>query len=339
MKLISFAVPCYNSAEYMDKCINSLLKAGEDAEIIIVNDGSTKDNTQEIAEKYAKDYPTIVKAVNKENGGHGDAVTVGLRNSTGKYFKVVDSDDWVDEDALNKVMDFLRSLDEDNSPDVLIVNYVIERVFENKQKRVNYKKEFPVNRMFSFEESKKFTPGKYITMHALIHKRQILEDMNFEMPKHTFYVDNILICKPMFNVKTFYYLDVDFYRYFIGRADQSVNEKVLMSRIDQHIRMTKILLYDCDYSAIKETRPRLYDYLINHVCSLMVVNSIYLIKIDTPESMQTKKEIWEELKEKDPETYKQFKSKFISITSSNNKFVCDMCKVIYVFVKKILKFN
>ena len=134
-------------------------------------------------------------------------------------------------------------------------------------------------------------------------------------------------------------LDVDFYRYFIGRADQSVNEKVLMSRIDQHIRMTKILLYDCDYSAIKETRPRLYDYLINHVCSLMVVNSIYLIKIDTPESMQTKKELWEELKEKDPETYKQFKSKFIGITSSNNKFVCNMCKVIYVFVKKILKFN
>ena len=92
----------------MDKCIQSLLKAGEEVEILIINDGSTKDNTKEIAEKYQREYPTICKAINKENGGHGDAVNYGLANATGKYFKVVDSDDWVDESALKKVLDANR---------------------------------------------------------------------------------------------------------------------------------------------------------------------------------------------------------------------------------------
>lgn len=101
MKYISFAIPCYNSEEYMDKAIESILKGGEDVEIIIVNDGS-KDRTSEIAKRYEREYPTIVKAVDKENGGHGDAVNTGLEHATGLYFKVVDSDDWVDEASLKR---------------------------------------------------------------------------------------------------------------------------------------------------------------------------------------------------------------------------------------------
>ena len=108
MKYISFAIPCYNSAEYMEHAIQSILPAGEDVEIIVVNDGS-KDETAEIAARYEKEYPTIVKAVNKENGGHGDAVNVGLDHATGLYYKVVDSDDWVDEEALFKILDVVKS--------------------------------------------------------------------------------------------------------------------------------------------------------------------------------------------------------------------------------------
>ena len=104
MKYISFAIPCYNSEEYMEKAIDSILKGGEDVEIIIVNDGS-KDGTSEIAKRYEREYPTIVKAVDKENGGHGDAVNTGLQNATGLYFKVVDSDDWVDEASLKKILE------------------------------------------------------------------------------------------------------------------------------------------------------------------------------------------------------------------------------------------
>ena len=97
MKLLSIAIPCYNSEAYMEKCIESLLKGGEEVEILVVNDGSS-DRTAEITDAYAEKYPTIIKAIHQENGGHGEAVNAGIRNATGLYFKVVDSDDWVNEE-------------------------------------------------------------------------------------------------------------------------------------------------------------------------------------------------------------------------------------------------
>ena len=89
MKILSVAVPCYNSQEYMRKCVDSLLKGGEDVEILIVDDGS-KDDTLKIARDYEEKYPTIVKAIHQENKGHGGAVNTGLAHATGLYFKVVD---------------------------------------------------------------------------------------------------------------------------------------------------------------------------------------------------------------------------------------------------------
>ena len=81
MKLISFAIPCYNSQDYMEKCIESILVGGDDVEIIIVDDGS-KDDTAKIADRYQEQYPNIVKAIHQENGGHGEAVNTGLKNAT-----------------------------------------------------------------------------------------------------------------------------------------------------------------------------------------------------------------------------------------------------------------
>ena len=108
MKLLSFTVPCYNSAKYMKKCIDSLLKGGEDVEIIIVNDGST-DETAAIADEYVENYPSVVKAIHKENGGHGSAVNAGIERASGLYFKVVDSDDWVKEEAYIQILETLRN--------------------------------------------------------------------------------------------------------------------------------------------------------------------------------------------------------------------------------------
>ena len=109
MKLLSIAIPCYNSEAYMEKCIESLLTGGEDVEILVVDDGS-KDRTAEIADAYAEKYPTIVRAIHQENGGHGEAVNAGIRNATGLYFKVVDSDDWVNEEAYSKILKTLEEL-------------------------------------------------------------------------------------------------------------------------------------------------------------------------------------------------------------------------------------
>ena len=106
MKLLTIAIPCYNSEAYMDHAIQSAMKGGDDVEIIIVNDGS-KDRTAEIADSYAKKYPNQIKAIHQENGGHGSAVNTGLANATGVYYKVLDSDDWLNEKALLKMLQLI----------------------------------------------------------------------------------------------------------------------------------------------------------------------------------------------------------------------------------------
>ena len=197
MKYISFAIPCYNSEAYMEKAINSILVGGEDVEIIVVNDGS-KDGTQEIAERYQEKYPTIVKAVAKPNGGHGDAVNCGLEHATGKYFKVVDSDDWVDEEALLKVLDTVKGFVKDESEvDMVIANYVYEKVGMTHKKVIRYDNVLPENQIFKWEDIGHFRLDQYILMHSVIYRTEMLKLCQLELPKHTFYVDNIYVYYPL----------------------------------------------------------------------------------------------------------------------------------------------
>ena len=109
MKLLTITVPCYNSQDYLDRCMESLLVGGEDVEILIVDDGST-DRTAEMADAYAQKYPAIVKVIHKQNGGHGSAVNAGIAGATGLFFKVVDSDDWVKEESYYEILQALSRL-------------------------------------------------------------------------------------------------------------------------------------------------------------------------------------------------------------------------------------
>ncbi len=131
MKLISFTVPCYNSQAYMEKCVDSLLTGGDDVEIIIVNDGS-KDGMIDIANAYAEKFPDIVRVIDKPNGGHGSGVNAGLKIATGIYYKVVDSDDWLDSEALKKLLDVIKIHKAENKlPDLYITNFIYDKVHDN----------------------------------------------------------------------------------------------------------------------------------------------------------------------------------------------------------------
>ena len=301
MKYISFAIPCYNSQDYMDKAIESILKGGEDVEIIIVNDGS-KDRTSEIAHQYEEKYPTIVKAVDKENGGHGDAVNTGLRHATGLYFKVVDSDDWVDESSLMKILETLHMMvDEDKMVDMLISNYVYEKVGVKHKKVIHYQNVIPQEKIITWKDLGKFQIGQYILMHSVIYRTELLRRCKLELPKHTFYVDNIYVYYPLPHVKSIYYLNVNFYRYFIGRDGQSVNEQNMIKRIDQQLFVNKSMIdmYDME----KITNRRLRAYMINYLAIMMTVSSIIAIRSKNPENLEKKKELWAYLKEKQPKIY------------------------------------
>jgi len=273
MKVISFAVPCYNSEAYMKKCVESLLFGGEKVEIIIVDDGST-DRTGKIADAYATDYPDIVKVIHQENGGHGEAVNTGLKNATGKFFKVVDSDDWVDKDSYRKILKVLEdTIARDRNLDMLIANYVYEKVGAI-HKKVMKQKGFPKNTYFTWGDIGRIKMFHYILMHSIIYRTEMLKDMEFKLPAHTFYVDNIFAYTPLLNVKDIYYLNTNFYRYYIGRSDQSVNESVMLKRIDQQIRVNKIMIDNTDIDEMKENKQR--KYMLNYLEIVTTVTCVML---------------------------------------------------------------
>lgn len=305
MKLLSIAIPCYNSEKYMRKCIDSLLTGGEDVEILIVDDGSTQDRTAEIADEYEAQFPTIVKAIHKENGGHGSAVNAGIANATGLYFKVVDSDDWVKEEAYAKILSTLRELaGGGRALDMLISNFVYEKEGEKRKKVMHYHHILPKNQLFSWEDCRYFIKGHYILMHSVIFRTKLLQENGIRLPEHTFYVDNIYVFEPLPFVKSMYYLDVNFYRYYIGRSDQSVNEGIMISRIDQQIKVNKLMI---DYFVAKKPEiirnKRLYQYMRNYLEIITTVSSVLCIRADTKEHLEKKKELWEYLKSKDRMLY------------------------------------
>ena len=313
MKLLTVTIPCYNSAAYMRHAIESLLPGGEDIEIIVVDDGSTKDNTLEIAREYEAKYPTIVRAVHQENGGHGQAVNTGLRLASGLYFKVVDSDDWADEESLKKVMTFLKdTVESGRSVDALIANYVYENQEMHKSTVIDYTSAMPVDTFFTWNDIKHFKMSQYILMHSVFYRTRLLRDINLQLPEHTFYVDNIYVYVPLPEVTVMYYLNVDFYRYFIGRNDQSVNEQVMIGRIDQQIKITKIMIDAHDLSKIKI--PQLRNYMLNYLTMMMAVSSVLLIKSGVPENLDKKKELWNYLKTTNPRVYRMMKHKLLGLS-------------------------
>ena len=316
MKLLTVAIPCYNSQDYMEKCIDSLLIGGEDVEIIIVDDGS-KDMTPEIADSYAKKHPEIVRAIHQENGGHGEAVNTGIRNAQGIFFKVVDSDDWVDAEAYQKILATLRELVGNGSQlDMLISNFVYEKEGAKHKKVMKYTSAIPKEKLFTWKDVRHFSKGQYILMHSVIYRTQLLRDCGLELPKHTFYVDNLFVYVPLPYVKNMYYLDVDFYRYYIGREDQSVNESVMIKRIDQQIKVNKIMVDSYDLWKLQDRKLR--KYMFNYLEIITVVSTVMLIRSGTEENLEKKRELWNYIKQKDLRLFHHLRNGIMGGTSSNN---------------------
>ena len=338
MKYISFAIPCYNSQDYMAHAIESILPGGDEVEIIIVNDGS-KDKTSQIAHEYMDKYPDIIKVIDKENGGHGDAVNAGLANASGKYFKVVDSDDWVDEEALHKILMLLRHLEEDNEQiDMLISNYVYEKAGVTHKKCIHYRNVLPQDEVFRWDDIGHFRLDQYILMHSVIYRTDMLKLSQMRLPKHTFYEDNIYVYYPLPHVRKIYYLDVDFYRYFIGREDQSVNEKVMIARVDQQIFVTKTMI-DM-YQLKKVTSKKLRQYMINYLAIMMTVSSILLIRSKEKENLEKKKELWLYLKKRDMKTYIKIRYGILGQTMNiPGKSGRKISSLAYTVARRIIGFN
>lgn len=339
MKLITFTVPCYNSAEYMDRCIETLLPAGEEAEIILVDDGST-DDTGKIADAYAEKYPAIVRVIHQENGGHGEGVNQGIRHARGLYFKVVDSDDWLDDGALEKVMAKLREFAAMEAPvDLLLCNYVYEHMVDNTSHTVRYTRILPQDRVFGWEEIGHFPQSQNILMHTVIYRTEVLRASGIELPKHTFYVDNIFVYQPLPCCHRLYYMDLDLYRYFIGREDQSVNEKVMVKRVDQQVRITKIMIDAVDLNALPESQKKLRDYMLSYLTMMMMISSVFLTMDGSSEAFAKKEELWQYLKNRDERIYNKCRHSLAGACNLPGSLGHKLTLWGYHVAQKIFKFN
>lgn len=282
-KVLTVVVPVYNVEKYIHQCLDSFLYDGplDSLEILVIDDGS-RDRSAQIAQVYARKYPQCFRVISKENGGHGSAINTGLFEARGKYFKVVDGDDWVSGDALRNLVSFLTG----HSCDLVYTNYCWVKEGSRK-KKIDHEIPFrgvTYEKLYSFHE---IAPQIFIKMHNMTIRTDILRECR-PLTEHYFYVDNEFILYPIPRIQTIAFLPDLLYMYRIGRAEQSVNLKKMQERCGQHEFVLNELL-DFYREQRGKMSPAAQEYLARGIarmaCSQMKIYLSY------PPSADHKKQI------------------------------------------------
>ena len=336
MKLLTVAIPCYNSQDYMEKCIESLLKGGDRVEIIVVDDGS-KDRTGEIADAYASRYPDIVKAIHQENGGHGEGINQGLRNATGLYYKTVDSDDVVSEDFV-KFLDTLESVEKQGGVDLFLTNYYYVHEDGVGDRSINFSNALPENRIFTWKETKPFHVDQILMIHTVTFRTELLRKTGLEMPKHLFYEDNYFVYGNLRFVEKMYYMNCDLYRYTIGRAGQSVQEDVMKRRYMHQLKSTELCFQSCHLDEITDRRKK--KYMKHEMFIMFGISVIYARLNQSKEADDNLKKMWKTCEEFDPKWARFFRKETpLRLCHIPGKAGHQLVKGVYRVSHKVVRFN
>ena len=238
-------------------------------------------------------------------------------------------------------MALLRQTPEMPSPlDLIICNYVYEHVEDDTRHAVRYEKVMPIGEVFGWDRLGRLNAAQFVTMHAAIYRTSVLRQSGVVLPKHTFYVDNIFVYHPLPTVNTLYYLDADLYRYFIGRADQSVTEENLIRRIDQQILVSKMMADAHDLEALARENKRLALYMYHYLSIMLMICTIYLMLPGTPEHQKKSDALWAWLKETHPATYRHMRYRSANVVFLiPGKVGRDIDIFFYKLIRKIYKFN
>lgn len=244
-KLLTITVPAYNVEAYLDRCLSSMVLTKQTSsepqplisalEVLVINDGS-KDGTEAIGLRYQDEYPDTFRVISKENGGHGSGINMGIREARGKYFKVVDGDDWVETEALGNFLDLLGRID----ADLIASDYQLIRdgSYEVQEVRKGMR-HLPAGRTATFSE---LTPDDFVKIHAFTIKTELLRRQNERIDEHCFYVDTEYVMFPIPFTKTVYYDGNILYNYRVGRDGQSVNIRSMQKNRAQHEKVLEHLL-------------------------------------------------------------------------------------------------
>lgn len=245
-KILSISIAAYNVEQFLDNTLNSMIIENDDVfnklEVIIVNDGS-KDNTLNIAKKYQEKYPNVFVAVDKENGGYGSTINRSLELAKGKYFKLIDGDDWCNTEGLESLIKYLEKCD----ADMVVTKYCLVSDIDGSQSIIdgsfNYdERKMPINNLGEIGA---------LQMHYLSFKTDVLRNSKMKITEKCFYTDVEYILKPIPYVETVSFHNSVVYMYRIGREGQSVSIKSWQKNIDMALTVTYGLIEF--YSAIENT--------------------------------------------------------------------------------------
>jgi glycosyltransferase involved in cell wall biosynthesis len=212
--LLTVAIPAYNVENYIQQTLDSMISPQQEeaVEIIIVDDGST-DGTGKIADAYALQYPCI-RVVHQSNGGHGAAINTGIREAKGKYFKLIDGDDWVDTKGFAGFIDLLARIE----ADLIICDYC--QVYTKRKEMVSY--DFPAGVNLSMSN---LHVDYLVSMHACTYRTELLKQLPCLVDEHCYYVDMEYLLYPLPFLHSFRYEKINLYQYRLGRSGQSVSKE------------------------------------------------------------------------------------------------------------------
>ena len=320
----------------MRGCVDSLLTGGERVEIIIINDGST-DATGAIADEYAATYPSIVKVVHQENGGHGEGINQGTKHATGIYFKVVDSDDKMSED-FPAFLDALEECEKEGGVDLMVSNYYYVHTDGVGDRSIDYSNVLPKNCIFGWKDTKRFFLHQMLTIHSCTFRTTLLKEWDEPLPRKIFYEDNLMICKNLPRVKKMYYFPHDLYRYWIGRPDQSVQEAAVIKRYTHQLLVNEKSFAACDLDSIEE--PMLKKYLKHELFMLFGIGIMFTRLNKSDEADANLEAMWENCKKHNCKWGRYFRHRTaLAFVCIKGKFGRAIAIFFYRVANKIVRFN
>ncbi len=236
-KLLTIVIPSYNVETTLRQTVESMLvpniKLRNMLDILIVNDGS-KDGTLQLARQLEADNPGVVRVWNKENGGHGSTINVGIDHGYGKYMKVVDGDDWLETDALEK---FLKALSETDA-DVVATDYY-HYYMDSGKKEIVISSKLPYGKKLKFSDiENQYT----FFMHSLAVKTNLMRNQPHRIDEHCYYVDVEYDTLAALVCETVLYLDLKLYVYRLSFAGQSVSVEGWIKHYKEHERVVLTLV-------------------------------------------------------------------------------------------------
>ena len=307
-KLLTISIAAYNVEQYLKKCLDSFIEPSimSQLEVLIVNDGS-KDSTPEIAREYEKKYPDTFKAIDKPNGGHGSTINTAIENATGKYFKVIDSDDWVITEELVKLVNKLGSTD----ADAVITHF--DWVTYDESKCIKHfdmlQDGLQYDKVYSLSE---ISEKVLIKMHGTAFKTEILKQNKIKIDEHCFYVDQEFCMYPMLYCESIVYIDADIVQYRLGQSGQSMSKESMQRNVDQHLHVLNELIKYYDKAKASNASRSVLRYMERHISYMLGSQiKIYLSFKACKARKNDIKQLDKRIKKDYPQIYKDVQNKAV----------------------------